>query len=698
MLQSQENADRMKQYALQQSGIMPLAIPQPAQLPDFQLPHTPQGQAILQQQQPIVQEQLPTARTSVPMGGPVSDWRSRATPVQVQQPTPQTSAPQGGPVSDWRSRATAVTPPKIELGTDMGRGAAAVQGFNSAVPFGERITSGLGAGMAYGYDQLFGEGDTGIGEFYNAGRENQKVTVKNHEGAYLGGAVAGIAATLPMASAKVIGGGQAATTGVRGAINEIPKMLQGVGNYVRGSKVTEGAGLVAKTANLTGKAIRSASVAAPAAGLYSYGASDNDLGSAGATEDALSGAGMGAMLGVAAPVAGTVINKVGGVVRPTISKATASLAKRAKDFGIDLSLDQLANSRVRDTVQKVSQNLPGSGVEPFTERQRSQWMRAVAKEIGQDTDNLGPETINKFLDESSVKFDNVLKGKTINVNFDPLQKITDIVQNAQSNITDDYARIVVGKADNVTKQLFNSRTTANGVAYAPKTISGEKLASIRSQLIKEMPKVSGDAREYVGDLIEVLDDIAAKNLPQNALDELSTARNQWRNFKTMEPLLEKSTDGTINPTELMSRVASSKYIKASRKELGKDNLVDLAKIGKQFMKLKGGSDTVPNLLIGGGTMGNIGLVAGAPQVAIPAMLAQGTALGANRGYQKLINQNQGAVTKTISKALNNGTTTSTIPSMLVANPTSVGAITQSSQKAMAPVKKAASKTVKKKGK
>lgn len=552
---------------------------------------------------------------------PGDDWMSRATPVN----------------DDWMSRATEVQP----QGRDMGAAAAGVQGFNAAIPFGERVAAGLGAAGAYAYDNISGlDSGTSLSDYYDEARRNQETTAENNPGAYLGGTVTGIAATLPAMSAKAITGATP-TTGVRGAVNAVPEMLTSVGNWVRGGKVAADAGKVAKATNLAGKALRSAAVAAPAGAVYSYGASKNDLRSGAAVDDAISGAQLAAGLGAAVPVVGAAVEKV---VKPVISKEVSALAQRAKEaFNIDLSLDQIAPSRVRDTVQKISQNLPGSSVDTFQNTQKQQWMRAVAKEIGEDADNLAPEVIQNYLKRAGSDFENVLKDTTITFNQKDINTIADIAANSRRKISTGLADVVQNNVDDFLNNLSQFKV---GEA---RTVPGEKLASLRSQILQDLPSIDGGARQQVAKIIDKLDTVVDRHLSPEKIKTLQTARYQWRNFRTIEPLLEKSTDGTINPTQLMQKVASSKYIKAARKSIGEDNLVDLAKIGKQFMVKKGGSDTVPNLLIGGGVLGNLGLIGGAPQVAIPAMLAQGTAVVANRGYQKLVNQSP----KVVSKAIQN---------------------------------------------
>lgn len=592
---------------------------------------------------------------------PSSDWMSRAIEVNAEGKPSYSSNASPSSGSDWMSRAIelpgdASLPAADHAGNDMGAMSAAVQGVNSAIPFGERIAAGLGALGAYSYDKLSGlDSGTSLSGYYDQARQNQQETEKKHPGAYITGALGGIAATIPSASAKVISGGPAATEGIRGAVNAIPEALSSVGNWIRGGEIANDAGTIAKAGNLAGKAIRSAIVAAPSGALYSYGASKNAIDTPEAAQDAASGAKLAAAVGAAMPVAGAAINSV---VKPKVSPEVAVLAERAtKDFGINLSLDQVAPTEFRNTVQKVSQGLPGSGVEGFRQAQRAQWTKAVANEIGQNTDNLGPETIKNFLADTSSKFESLVKNTDIKFKSAPLDELQNIVNDARSNITADYANIVKGKAENIVNQLFTAREVPSGIEYTAKQMTGSKLASIRSQLVQSIPGVAGDARSYVSDMVDVIDNIAKNNISADDVQKLNIARRQWRNFKTLEPLLEKSTDGTINPTQLMQRIASSKYIKASRSALGDDNLVDLARIGKKFLGIKGGSDTVPKSIVTYGAGGLTGMLMTNPALALQTATAAGGGLAANRIYQGLINQSPSIV----SRAINNS---STNPSLL----------------------------------
>lgn len=594
----------------------------------------------------------------------IPDWRSRSRPIQNELPVA---------TSDWRSRASSTKPSSQELpGTDSGAAIAALQGYNSAVPFGERIVAGLGATIAKGYDlatgsHLYGDQTKGLdpefrarlraenpgmfdkkqfGDVYGEARQNQIKTDAEHPVANALGSVGGLAATLPLLSTKVLTGARA-TTGARGVVNAIPEALGATSNFVRGGKVAEGAGIIAKGANLTGKAVRGAAVAAPAGALYGYSNSQNDLRSKAAVDDAVKAAEFSAALGAATPVAGAVLSKV---PKPNVSQAVKDLAATAKNkFGIDLSLDQIAPSNVRDTIQKISQNIPGSGVEAFQEKQAQQWMRGVAGTIGESADNLGPEVIQNYLQRAGKDFEGALANKTITFTQKDINALADVAAGAKKKVSTGLADVVQNNVNDVLSNLSKFQVGNGGIREVP----GEKLASLRSQLLSDLPNIEGGARQQVAKIIDKIDEVVDRHLTPAEAKQLATARLQWRNFRTLEPLLEKSPDGTINPTQLMQKVASSKYIKVSRKKVGEDDLVDLARIGKQFLPKKGGSDTAQKIayMKGASQVGTVAGALAAPLKVIPAVLA-------NRGYQKLVNQSPRVV-----KNLVEGTSTSKAPAI-----------------------------------
>lgn len=415
---------------------------------------------------------------------------------------------------------------------------------------------------------------------------------------------------------------------------------------IGGALLTGGAGATTKAGGVLGKALTSggvpariakgATAGAASGGVYGAGQAQEDERLQGAKEGAVGGA----VLGGVAPAVGAAIR---GAVLPKVEGVKQELAKRAKDLGIPLSIEQIAPTRFRKTVQKVSQELPFSGTEGFEGAQRKAFTKAVAKTIGQKSDSLTPETIRKFKFDADKKFGDALMGAKIDISNADKTKLANISTEAESTLGSDLLSIVKKNVDRTTSDI------------STKGLQGAKLANIRGELLKKAGKAQGESRQYLGDIAEVIHDIAERSVTPKKAKILKQARREWRNFKTIEPLLEKSTDGSINPTDLLGKVGSSRYIKSSTSSVGQDDLVDLARIGKEFLPKTGGSDTFQKSALGAGAIGTIF------EPTTGAIIGGG--LGANRALQAL-NRSQARVGKAIEKSGKRLTPQSILPAVL----------------------------------
>lgn len=510
-------------------------------------------------------------------------------------------------------------------GNAAGPGNAGVYGAVDMVPGGNSLTSAIGAAGAKlaGADQSFGD-------LYSQAKADTTATEQAHPGATALGNVAGIAATIPLAgpAAKAVGKGLNAIPGIATATSK-------AANIVRGGKSAADA---SRLSNTVVSAAKGATLAAPVGAIYGADAAKPGEELAGAKQGAL----VGGVAGAALPVAGAALGAIGSAAIPKIEPKTAALAQRAQDMGINLRLDQISPTRVRKTVQKVSQEIPGSGVDAQETAQRQQWNAALAKTIGQDSPDLGPETIQNFIQDANTKFSSAIGTGDIKFSQKDMAALGDIVSKSKTQITGDLVGIVKSNVDKFIKDANFSVKTGT-------VIPAQKLASLRSQIIKDLPTIQGGAKQQVAKIVDVIDNVVQGQITPEAQATLTQARKEWRNFKTIEPLLEKSTDGQINPTDLMQRVASSKYIKSSRAPVGEDDLVDLARIGKQFLPKAGGSDTTQKaaLVLAAKKAGSLG--GAITSAAVVGPIKTGLALGANRALQRGYNSNS----KLVNLALKN---------------------------------------------
>lgn len=515
-------------------------------------------------------------------------------------------------------------------GQDLGAANSALNGFNSAVPFGERIVAGIAAPLiAAGTEGRSMWNADDLSASYDQARNTQAVTNEANPTANALGAVAGLANSLPFAIETAGSRALAGSGGLKGLVNAIPQAATKLGNFAGAPIVAEGGSALTKFANLAGQGVKSAALAAPVNALYAAGAAKEGEQLDAAADGLILGAGVSAAL----PVAGGALGKLGRAVSPEIDKGLAGLARQAQDFGIDLRLDQISPSRFRKTVQKVSQELPFSGSDAFEKKQVDQWRRAVSREtIGQD--DLSAKSIAEFKKQQTRDFDGVLKGKTINMN-DLTGGLDNILADVPNNHGTDIQNIVKNNVDYLKQNILGD------------AVNGTKVSSVRSQLIKRASSADAQARPYISKMIEEIDNVIMPQVGDEAAGVLSKARRQYRDYKTLKPLLEKAGgSGEINPTQLIDKISSSRYVNADVAQLGDDPLIDLANIGKRFLPKAGGSDTIQKglLFAGGASLLN-------PATAVPTI----GGIAGNRAFQSFINTNQNLVSGAIDRSLGNKT-------------------------------------------
>lgn len=320
-----------------------------------------------------------------------------------------------------------------------------------------------------------------------------------------------------------------------------------------------------------------------------------------------------------------------GVARalPMADEAIIPLAKRAKEFDIPLRFDQIKPSQLSETTQKVSQAIPFSGTNKFEALQSSSWNKALAKTLG--VDDLKPKSIKRFREKNSKMFDDVLSQRNIEVSADDLQSISDY-----RNVMDDMHGLTARDVNIVSKQIDDVLESISAGEN-----KGQTFSSLRNRLLKKADR-AGDASPAYYDLVDLLDDVSQRSMSPDDIAKLYDARKQYKYYKTIQKTLAGEPLGEVNPTKLMSKVASSRYIDPTSLDIGDDPLVDLARIGKELLKKQGGSDTFEKTALG---------ATGAAVYYDPTVgfLASG-AMAGNRGLQSGLLRNQGYMNQMIERS------------------------------------------------
>lgn len=500
-------------------------------------------------------------------------------------------------------------------GEDKGAGRAALQGFNATVPYGNRLTAAMGAGIA---SLATGEPYSSL---YDEARANQAATSEANPNAELAGAIGGIGVTLPIGLSKAV-----SSTPILGATaNAFQKATTATGNFIRGGEVATNAGRLARVGNIAGQSARGAIAAAPVGALYGAGAAPQGEQLSGAA----SGAGLAGAIGGALPIAGAALGSAAAALTPKISEGMADIASVAQKYNIPISLDQISGSRALKNIQKVSQEIPLSGQQGFREKQLLAFNRALFKTVGVDADMFNTKTMAKAFQQVGGEFDNLTKGKTFNVGGELIDDLAKTSDDVASTYGSDAAAIYQKEASKVINDFASGDE-----------ISGELIAFQRARLNKLArnavdPNIKGALLDLENNIVDA---ITSKDPAlQKALSE---AKYKYKNLIVLEPIANKAKGGFISPASLNNRV--SQVYKRAHTIGNSGDIGELARVGNEILPELGGSDTIQKGAYLASITGGIANPASIPLI--------GATVGANRAFQSGINRNQSLINKAVQSA------------------------------------------------
>jgi hypothetical protein len=365
-----------------------------------------------------------------------------------------------------------------------------------------------------------------------------------------------------------------------------------LGSAVKGAQaVKNSSGFLNGLFNLSKNVAKGSALGGAYAGLAGFGSGEG--GSDQRLENAIDYAETGAKVGGAFPVGGTILRGAGKAIVPAVDEAIQSTAQLAQKYNIPLGLDQIAGSKTRQFLTSTTGRIPFSGGSKLAETQQKAFNREVLKTIGADgAEKVSEEVVDSAVKNIGQKFDDVLGGKTITLSPEHIQKFKGIADEASMALAADKQKSVQAA---INKVLDNVDEAGQ--------ISGEKINDVRSSLSKIAKNADPGIKQYINDIVDQVVDISTEGNPA-ARELLNTARYQWKNLRTLEPLLAKSFDGNIKPALLKNAVINKfgglNLARGNAGELG-----DLAKVGDLLKSKIGDTGTAERLasysaLSGGG--------------------------------------------------------------------------------------------------
>lgn len=453
------------------------------------------------------------------------------------------------------------------------------------------------------------------------------------------GASVGRFAGQTLATAPALGGAGRLVTAA--AERLVPQLAPVVGYLGGAGRASQDAGL------LTRIGVRAPSLVSQGA---TQGAATGALTAAPGQEGerALEGAGYGAGLGLLGGVVGPLLERpignVTGWTQGLVERTRAALADKARGYGIDIDPAQLTTNPQYKMMGDAASRLPLSGVDPM--KGRLQWQNAVATTFGEDAPGgLTPEIMGQGAKRITGVMDDITNRTTVHPGangelYGDLGKIgrdMDVY-----GLTDAEKAPIAKQVSNVIDAFRDGNGTISGKAYQTLTQTDGPVASL---LNHPDPRV----QQFGGRLNQALSDAFDRSVSKADSDAWNLARQQYRNLKTVQPLIERSggTPFGINPERLeSSAIAQSRRFDPSTGGYAYGDggpLGDLARIGRNFFPHIPESGTAPRALTYGAVMKAIPALAGTAAGLAYAPLATAltppsavTVLGLNRLLQSYL--------------------------------------------------------------
>lgn len=358
----------------------------------------------------------------------------------------------------------------------------------------------------------------------------------------------------------------------------------------------------------------------------SIGAADSAARSGGDLSKTKTGGEIGGAIGALSPLAGRAIGAgVDRMMSGPMDRASQALLQRAEQLGIPIRPAQASTSPFINKLDQMIGKVPGSGMGALTADQHAGFNRALARTMGEDAHAITTDVMAAARRRIGGEFDHVERNTTVNFDQPLATRLYNIAHDASSvlepgQITPLARRIneIAGLAQS---GQFDGRTFNNML----------KKDAPLSRLQKNAdPNISHYANQIRGALQDALERSAMPEMAQR----YATARMQYRNMKTIQPLAEKAPTGDISPLLLAGQVRRSNPNFAFG--TGGD-IADIARIGQRYMRqppdsgtplgtmiLNMGLGAVPALAAGGAGYAGGDVMSGLGGLLGAAALARGS--------------------------------------------------------------------------
>jgi hypothetical protein len=280
---------------------------------------------------------------------------------------------------------------------------------------------------------------------------------------------------------------------------------------------------------------------------------------------------LGAGLGAATAKAGAVLGDAARSAKAAVSDSTRAVYEAAKQRGINLTAPQLTDSRFVKWMGSVLRDMPLSGGRARYAEQVARLNEKIAETIGEKAPVVNSEVYAAAKKRQSNTFDDLTSRNDMAVDGRLMTSLANIEHAAQ--IAPEAHQAVTSALDRLYAQAV---TGPNGVI-----VPGPAYQAFDSAL-NQITKAGGVAAHYVGQVQSAVRRAMDDSIAPADRDAWAAVRREYGNRKTIAPLVAKSADEMLSPTQLMGAVTNSATAKESMASGTRGELGELAKVGQRL--------------------------------------------------------------------------------------------------------------------
>lgn len=225
--------------------------------------------------------------------------------------------------------------------------------------------------------------------------------------------------------------------------------------------------------------------------------------------------------------------------------------------------------------------------------------RAASRTIGEDAPALVPAVMKAAKDRLQDGLERIETSHYVRFNPDFYGRTREVWANAQKNLTKQERAVVernlrdilVDEAKTAARKeaAKKAKATPGAPKVEPKDVmrsglSGTQFGNLmrhKGALDRAEDNANSNIANAAKEIKEAMRDVLKDNLPPETAAEYQNLRYQYKNLKTLEPVVEKSATGDVDPVKLDTQVDKNFPNRAYDKSPA---LVKLADIGKEFIK------------------------------------------------------------------------------------------------------------------